>query len=549
MTLRPVPLVIAAALLYAFVLSFFSVRQHAALQTAMNDLGNMEQAIWQASQGNLSMPVSNHVYSQIVSRTAIHANLIFWVIAPFYKLFPYPEMLLILTSLACAAAGAGLYFYAAHHLRGSPWALAVPLAFWMSPIVHDANLFDFHVVTLSTAFLVWAAWSFDTGRLKMGWVFLGLTALCKENMILVLIAYGFYLCLSGRRKLGIRVIFFSGVYGMVLLGVLIPALNKNISLMGPDKRFDWLFETNAGFLENVLRVVKHLVSFTNLRLVLYFLLSGALAALSAWPMLLVMAPELLIGLLTNNGWMVRLTGTYYWITSLAVILMACTLAARHAAEQKRPPFPLLYPAAAALVFSFLFSPLPHSIASSFENFLPAGAEDILKELDGKMDPDKALCVQNNLGAHFAKRRDIASFLKNCRQRPAHYQLFHLRWTSGPDSGLFAKTLLSVNYQIGKPETLPKEIKKLLDSQEWGLVYQGEGFYLFERGAPSYADPVRMREIFEEDARIFIRQHQEASRSRFWWSGYLTGIPEPRHFASLPRKIWHSLTGTYPPKPA
>lgn len=535
---RATRFVIVLAVIYTLFLSYFSIRAHWALQTAMNDLGNMEQAIWQASQGNFTMPVSNHVYPSIVSRTAIHANFIFLLIAPFYKILPYSETLLFLTTFACAAAGLGLYFYARHHLRQSPWAVIVPAAFWLSPMVQDANLWDFHVVTLSTAFLVWAAWSIDTGRLKLGWAFLVLAILCKENMILVLAAYGLYLCLTRREKLGLQVIIFAAAYGILVLNFLIPAFTGKVSLMGPDNRFDWLLlEPQATLLQKVEKILTHLGKLSQNRIFFYLLLSGGLAALSAWPVFIIAIPEVLVGMLAGTSWMTRITGTYYWITSTAVVMMACTLAARPALERNKKPFSLIYLLSATLLFSFLFSPLPYGLASSMENFQVRETAALLQEINESMDPEQPLCVQNNIGAHFSKRRDVAVFPGRCR-RPYQYLLFYLRWTPGPDLGYFAKTSLSTTYQFARPQSFINFAKKHLDSSRWGLIFQKEGFYLLEKGTASYTGREEIQQIFHEDAGIFMQEYRQAVQSRYWWSGYLNGGGQFSHLPQVWKRILH-----------
>jgi len=47
--------VVAAAVVYALVLSFFSLRAHQGLQTQMNDLGNADQVLWAAADGDWTM--------------------------------------------------------------------------------------------------------------------------------------------------------------------------------------------------------------------------------------------------------------------------------------------------------------------------------------------------------------------------------------------------------------------------------------------------------------------------------------------------------------
>ncbi|MDA1278207.1 MAG: DUF2079 domain-containing protein [Verrucomicrobia bacterium] len=110
--------VLAGVVVYTAVMAALSIERHGALRTQMNDLDE-----------------------QLRSRIGVHANVIFWPLGFLFKLWPEPEFLLILTSLACGLAGLGIYFFSRLHL-GDGWPAVIPAAaFLLSPIVHDANLY------------------------------------------------------------------------------------------------------------------------------------------------------------------------------------------------------------------------------------------------------------------------------------------------------------------------------------------------------------------------------------------------------------------------
>lgn len=193
-------LVLILALVYAVFLSTLSIIAHRGLATQMNDLGNADQALWAAAHGDWAMTQSNDLDGELRSRIAIHANLIFWPLSLLYLFWPNPELLLVLGSLASAATGVGLYAFARQRLGKTWWSLVPPLAFWLSPIVHDANLYDFHAITVATALLVWMVWAFASGRLRLGWVLLVLAMLCQEDIPLVTFMVGLFLTLRRSRR-------------------------------------------------------------------------------------------------------------------------------------------------------------------------------------------------------------------------------------------------------------------------------------------------------------------------------------------------------------
>src|SRR5207237_2799029 len=139
-------IVSVAVVLYVVLLSTLSIVQHLGLKTQMNDLGNADQALWAAAQGDWTMTQSNTTERRSISRLAIHANLIFWPLSLGYRVWPDPKWLLVLTSLACGVAGVGLYAIARRRLGDGTTAPIAPFAFYATPIVHDANLYDFHVI-------------------------------------------------------------------------------------------------------------------------------------------------------------------------------------------------------------------------------------------------------------------------------------------------------------------------------------------------------------------------------------------------------------------
>jgi len=521
-------LVVALALAYAVVLSTFSILAHRGLKTQMNDLGNADQALWAAAQGDLAMTQSNDLDGQLRSRIAIHANLIFWPLSLLYLFWPNPELLLVMGSVACAAAGVGLYAFARSRLGGTWWTLVPPLAFWLSPMVQDANLYDFHAITLATAFLVWMVWAFDAGRPRSGWVLLVLAMLCQEDIPLVVFMVGVYLALRRSRRTGLLVMAVSLAYFVALVGLVVPAFSRGEGMAKfsvADGRYAWLggspVEVLRGIAARPWAVLLHVLRPDHLRLPVYLLLSGGLAALGGWPMLLVALPQVAAGLLAWGPWMTRITGTYYWVTCEAVIILACILAAEKRVKVAPARFlwPLAYLSGATVTFSLLLSPLPYGLGSTWQNYtLPAEREGLLAV--AQLIPQHArLSVQNNLGAHLSQRRDITSFPR--RLETADYVLLHLRYVGGPDSGLFVRT--SPVVMFGMPtQQLAFATRALAQSPHWGLVAYKDGFCLFARNAPPVIPREQVPGLIAADARQLEEAYELASSQRRRWSRHLVG---------------------------
>lgn len=508
-------LVAAGAIAYAVVLGVFSLRAHDGLRTQMDDLGNMAQALWGASRGDLLMPESNDVDGVVRSRLAIHTNFIFWLFAPAYRLFGDPRLLLVLTTLACALAGVGIYLFARRRLGDDRLALLPAFAFWLSPLVHDANLYDFHVVTVVAALVVWMIWAFDGGRTRLAWTLFGLALLCQEHVALLTFFYGLYLALSGPKRTGVVIMFISAAFALLVLVGLVPLLNdgQTISkISGPDNRFRWVLADPSAVLSKSTQPER-------LRMILFFLLCGAGACLGQWRFLLLLLPAVLTALLNGGYWMSRLTGTYYWVTEAAIIHLASVLAASPWRPGKAATRgPLVYVAAASAITSLLLSPLPHSLVSSLQNHEPSTLSSALATVMRDVPPQAALAVQNNLGPHLAHRSSIATFPRRLKQ--AEYAAFYLRHVGGPDVGLFVRP--SCRFLTGMaPEPLVLAVQNLLQAPDWSLISQSEGFYLFRRG-PGHEASTQALETFQRDAQMFFEQCDAAAEHRLAWARLLSG---------------------------
>ena len=523
-------IVSVAVVLYMVLLSTLSIVQHRGLKTQMNDLGNADQALWAAANGDWTMTQSNTRQGRPMSRLAIHANLIFWPLSLGYRIWPDPEWLLVLNSAACAIAGLGLYAIARRRLGDGLGAVVAPLAFFASPIVHDANLYDFHTITLATAFLVWAVWAFDAGRPRLAWGVLFGALLCQEDIPFVGAMLGFRLWWNGSRRQGLAVAAVSLTYLAAVAALLVPALTGEDGLMRAtgDERYGWLGSTPLEIARTLFtepgRVLGHVLSPDRLRLPLYLGLSGGVAAMRSWPMLLLTVPHLALGTLSQISWVTAVTGTYYWILCEAVIVLACIeSAAVGSARSGRSVSPkLAYLTLSSAFFSLVFSPLPHSIGASWANYALPPERSSLGEIVARIPADATLCVQNNLGPHLSQRPAILAFRKQCSE--ADYVLFHLRWVGGPTTGLFARAWPSILF--GQPtDSIVRALNQLIASPEWGLVAQRDGFYLFARNQALRVSRGPMMAEFVRDLSIFRQQLREAEQYRWKAAPLLTGRME------------------------
>ncbi len=520
--LRPRAVVLIAAALYAVSFFVLCLCLQAALKTQMNDLGNADQALWAAANGDLAMTQSNTLAGVDLPRFMVHANLIFFALVPLYWITPSTVWLALVASLSCAAAGLGLYAFARRRLGDTGWALVAPLAFFASPLTHDANLYDFHVITLYTALLVWAIYAFDAGRPRLAWPLFALALLCKEDVPLIGIMVGGFLAATGKRREGIIAALVSiGYFGLLQAGrAAMPEATPEMAFRwhwlgrGPIEMITTLF-TSPG------EVVMHLLRPDKIRLPVYLLVGGGLAALRGWPALLLLVPTVAMAMLSSQGWSTRLTGTYYFVFCGAAIIMACVMAAEglRRKDPSRRPWQLIYLATATAVLSVVFSPLPHGLFASWSDFSPAPSRHALAEIAAQIPAEARLCVQNNLGPHVAQRRDVHS-LGRCRP-DVEYVLVSTHYTLGPNRGFFVQTSPAFLYES---ESRERAMGWLRESPAWRLQQGLDGTYLFARRPGRESPSLDAGSSFELERELvrFAEQGREAESHRVWWSPILSG---------------------------
>jgi uncharacterized membrane protein len=179
----------------------WSVARHRAFQTTGYDLGIFVQGVRSYAEGR--WPTSD-LLGPGFSQLGDHFHPILMLLAPFYKLWPHAETLLV-------AQG----------------AVVVALAYGLSWGLLRAVTFDFHEVVFAVPLLAFAL----ERLVRREWTAAVLWALplvlVKEDLPLTLAAIGAYLWWQRQRKLGGSLMVFGVLTWAALTFVVLPALNAN----------------------------------------------------------------------------------------------------------------------------------------------------------------------------------------------------------------------------------------------------------------------------------------------------------------------------------
>ncbi len=203
-------LVALAMLAYSVYFCIFLTTKHEAFLTNGEDLGIMDQAIWNLLHGSLlhqticnSLTDTNCYGLNGITRFAIHFEPILFPISLLYLLWPDPRTLMIFQVLVVASGAFPAFWLARLRLRNAWAAVPFALLYLLYPTQQYAVNFDFHAEALTLALLLFALYFLYVRRTGELLVFVVLCLACKEEIAGIVFMLGLWtLLLQGRWRLG-----------------------------------------------------------------------------------------------------------------------------------------------------------------------------------------------------------------------------------------------------------------------------------------------------------------------------------------------------------
>jgi uncharacterized membrane protein len=390
-------LAVLAGLAYAALLTGVSYYKYAYYFETSFDKGLYTQALHQFARGELYVTM---VYTPFLG---VHAHYLHFLLTPAVWISA-PFVLALVQSVSVAAAGLGVFRFARRRLPSNT-ALLLCLAYLANPLVHYANLHEYHPELMGTAFLVWALVGIDEERL--GW-FLGcslLLILCKESCGLLVVGLAGVAWWRGRPLRFWAPALALGLVGFASGVLVVRAFKENGSHL--DHYYKGLGPTLPRALLNLvlhpIDSAEHLLTFRRVHTVVLLLGSFLFLPLRRPLLLLVAAPFLAIPLLGDlPQW--HVVYHHYWALPLVCLACASTeaLASLRPAWGRRGAVVLL---AAALLLHAYTSPLLE-LPGLRHPRLAAHRKARLDRLLESIPPERGVVAPNNLLSHLADRREV-----------------------------------------------------------------------------------------------------------------------------------------------
>lgn len=240
-----VPQMAFVAMVVAWTL-YFSLRSidiHRGLGTSSYDLGLYDQGVWLLSQGKAP-------FVTLMGRNLMgdHASFVLFLVVPFYWIWPSVSTLLVIQSLVIALGALPVFLLARTRLESESLALVMAGCFLLHPAVAWTNLENYHPDSFLAFFVGMAIFAALERRWRLYTVFVVLSLMVKEDVILVLAPLGVWVALNRSRKIGVATVL--GALASALFGTMVVMR----SLIGVPTRNAWRipFGGVSGFISEVL---------------------------------------------------------------------------------------------------------------------------------------------------------------------------------------------------------------------------------------------------------------------------------------------------------
>jgi uncharacterized membrane protein len=470
--------------LFIIAFIFLSFGRHDSLKSYLNDIGVIDQVIWNTLHGHF-FQITTSMYNES-HLLAGHFSLIVLFFIPFYAIISSPKWLLLFQVLAVGLSAVPIYLFTKEKLKSTGVAFVFLISYLLNPILHNGLLYDFHEVVFATVFASFAFYFLEKGKDKWFIFFSVLLALSQEHLPLLVFMMGLYLMFFKKRyKFGLAVSLVSLAYFFLIIFIFMPHFSSNGApailngnAMYPS-RYAWIGKSMPEIVKNIithpLAIIVVLLSPERLQYIFQLVLPVFSLALYSSPILIIL-PLIFINLLSNNSMTFDISFYHSAIFIPFVYFSAAYTFKKWFLDSKSmrkmfSVFILIVSLASAIIYGV--SPLSYIFRIS--DFIPSKHAKKINEI-GKLIPGNAsLSVQHNLGPHFSEREKVYRF--PIKKDESEYVLVDREDPYNNKSFQFFKFEYAVQEDPARWKEYIEEMKK---SADYEIIYDDGAYLLFKR---------------------------------------------------------------------
>jgi uncharacterized membrane protein len=188
-------------LIWLYILGFgtLSILKHKAFQTHAQDLGNMDQPIWNTLHGRFLEETKND--GSQGPRLTDHFEPIFALVSLSFLIYNDVKVILILQTVVIALGALPVFWLARDELESEVAGLVFAAVYLLFPALQAANVTEFHAVPLAVSPLLFAFHYTKEKDWPKAWLFAILAMSAKEEITLLVFMLGLYVLLVQKAAL------------------------------------------------------------------------------------------------------------------------------------------------------------------------------------------------------------------------------------------------------------------------------------------------------------------------------------------------------------
>ena len=389
---------VGLALVFFLVIALWTLGRYFSFSSPTYDFGIFSQMF--SYMHRTGQPLTTLERDGLLSHFAVHVSPIWYLLLPFYALYPRPETLQILQAAVMASAVIPLWLLGKQLGFTGPGRTLLCALLLLQPAFGGGAGYDIHENCLLTPLLLWLFWAAGQKNTACTLLFAVLTLGVKEDAAVYVAVFGLYLLLE-RRKTGLWMLMLS----LLWFGAVTGYLNRfgegvmayrygNLSADGT------LLGVVTGALRNPLKVLHECADQEKLTYLMMTL--GPLLALPLftrrYQRYVLLIPWILVNLMPDYQYQHDLFFQYSF-GSQAFLLYLTALNLR----ELRCRFPVLLLAAAVSLGSFSATVVPQAAAYTRQSIHYRAYYDDIRETLNMIPTDAAVTASTFYTAYLSDR--------------------------------------------------------------------------------------------------------------------------------------------------
>lgn len=415
-----------------------------------------------------------------------HFSPILILIVPFFYILPSPYTLLTIQDIVFISSAWPLFHLTLNKTKNSFLAAAITIGYLLAPLQLEDLLTDFHLAYFTPAAVLFSLYFLHQKKTIPYFISISLLLICKTDAFIYAGSIGIYaLFQKEHRKNGLITICLSVLYAVIALGLIRSRLSGGSDLLHHNwikKRYGYLGNDFKSALIKIftqpLAIAKDLINYNpivKLKSLCFIFVPVLCIPLFSGTALVVLLAAIMVMFLSSCGIQNSLAYHYSSIIYAAAFFTTAIGSARliKIFSQRTGNFIAIYILVAGLTTHVLFSEWTLGKKFSFIQYQDnAKIGDAYKIFT--MIPDgRSVTCRENYSAHLIHNHPLAPIRTNS-----------IYITLGAEYIL-----------LDERDRNSKDLLKILNADEYGVLYYDYMFILLKKGHPTYKNKEAVRQVW------------------------------------------------------